>query len=51
MSTVGIKCEEFWAMLKKLALIYYDFLGHILDENVEPSQQKQHDIKEIAGID
>ena len=48
---MGIKCEDFWATLKKLALIYYDFLGHILDEKVEPSQQKQHGTEEIAWID
>lgn len=27
LSPVGIKFEEFWTMLKKLTLIYYDFLG------------------------
>lgn len=27
LSPMGIKFEEFWTMLKKLTLIYYDFLG------------------------
>lgn len=48
LNPVGIKCEEFWTMLKKLALIYFDFLGHRLDEKVRPPQQKKHRVEEIA---
>lgn len=44
----GIKCEEFWTMLKKLALIYFNFLGHRLDKKVRPSQHKKRRLEEIA---
>lgn len=48
LNPVGIIREKFWTMLKKLALIYFDFLDHRLDEKVRPSQQKKHKIEEIA---
>lgn len=48
LNSAGIKCEEFWTMLKKPVLIYFDFLGHRLDEKVRPSQQKKHRVEEIA---
>lgn len=47
LSPVEVKQKEFWTMLKKLASTFYDFLGHKLDANVGPSQQKKHGIVEI----
>lgn len=48
LNSAGIKCEEFWTMLKKPALIYFDFLGHRLDKKATPSQQKKHRVEEVA---
>ena len=50
LSPVGGKREECWTMLKKVALIYYDILGHILEAQVGPSQQKKCGIVEISWI-
>ena len=50
MSPVGIKCEEFWIMLKKVALPFYDFLGHRLDANVGLLQQKKRGVVAITWI-
>lgn len=47
LSPMEVKQKEFWTMLKKLASTFYDFLGHKLDANVGPSQQKKHGIVEI----
>ena len=47
LSPVEVKQKEFWTMLKKIASTFYDFLGHKLDANVGPSQQKKHGIVEI----
>lgn len=48
LSSVEIKYEEFWTMLKKLALIYCGFLGHRLDEKFGPSQQKKRGVEETT---
>lgn len=37
-------------MRKKLALLYYDFLGHQLDAMVESSQKKKHAVVEITRL-
>ena len=50
MSLEGVKWEEFWKMLKRVALIDYNFLGHRLNANVGPSQQKKGRILEITWI-
>lgn len=39
---------KIWTMLRKLAFIYYDFLGLRLDALVESSQEKRHVVVEIT---
>lgn len=50
LSPMGIKPEECWTMLKKVALLYYDFLGHTLEVQVGPFQKKRCGVVEIPWI-